>query len=70
MYLFDNKLAHRGGLKTMKGVKYENQHESVWMRQVPLAQKTGRSGEYFQRVESFIVLLGTNSKVNKLTLDQ
>ena len=31
--------AHRSGIKTKKGGKYENQHESVWARYVPLAQK-------------------------------
>lgn len=28
------------------GGKHENQNESVWERDVPLAQKTSKSGEY------------------------
>ncbi len=31
--------AHQSGIKTKKGGRYENQHESVWSRYVLLAQK-------------------------------
>jgi hypothetical protein len=32
--------AHRSGMKTEKGAKYDNTHESVWTKYVPLAQKS------------------------------
>lgn len=31
--------AHQSDLRTKKGGKHENQHESVWEKYVPLAQK-------------------------------
>lgn len=40
---------YRGGIKTKKGGKYENQYKSEWARNVPLAQKRKIRGHFMYK---------------------
>jgi len=49
--------AHRSGIKTKKGERYENQHEIVWAKYVSLAQKNQNSRHFMpkrQRIKIFL----------------
>jgi hypothetical protein len=62
--------AHRSGIKTQKGGKYENTHESVWARYVPLAQKRRIRGHFMPKRQRIKILLGANSKENLFFFDE
>jgi len=51
-------LSNQGGLKTKKGGKHENQHESVWVRYVQVAQKQVNKVAFVPNGQRIITIQG------------